>query len=1201
MPCFEMGIQQLMRLRYLLLATAFFVSPAMCAQSWAVTLNPESEWAVTKVAAKDPSSAPYCALARKFDNNIIMTIARNTRNETSVAVDFQQPLFTKGENVNINLGPGRDFLLPPASNKAVVARIGADPSFFNELEKNAGLDMGIMGQTYTFKLPDMASASAQLSTCLMAMGNSATPTSPAEEAGVDNKIAALQDQISTLKTQRSVMVDNQDAKVSSSQLITASGGENADIAQKIAELQAQDMALRSKVDAERSNYDNLQTKSLEDKSRLALLEETQDQLKRAQEDTQKFRSQLTDAQMKQDNLVTRLEQYSDSEAKRKQLEEHLAQVQAEHAQLVTDLQAEKDRLELVQAAQDAVMNQQKEELDKTKAQLAVKSQELNVKQEELSQTSEKLTQTHEELTQAAQQRDSYKSRLQEFSGIRDKLTSLAKEQASLGNTVTSLKNEKTELNGKLEAERARLADIQTEKAELEKQVNASAEEKAKLEKLLEEERKKQEEVSALEKDLTTLQEKQKELAGRVDSLQGEKKDLQTRVTDLEGRVKKAEAEKEKLAADLKTSITEKEKIAADLDTTKVEKEKIAADLNSAKTEKEKIAADLDTVKVEKEKIAANLDVAKKDKEIAVSRAQGLAAQQEDLEIALDSADFVVSQQGTQIDGLTIKQKGLLSQVVSLEGEKKELLAQLETQKTQLAQLETSSKNDRDFKYDFEKLKRDMADISKERDALRMALQKAKSENMELAAAQTQMDDDARQLFTQAEELEYQRVDLNSALEFERQMNAVAPSAAGNDATLGEMKASMAAMQAERDEFKRLLDVERGRSEELKQMAGEPGNKDTLAQLSGQVKKLETENVNLLRELEYEKSKAGEGTAVAATGAGDEKLTIMRLRDEVKQLQLKSAGLEKEQTKLLAQVRSLEAEKQKLAQMPVVPAQASPDPKMLAEKAQMQAQIAALQNEKDNLNKALSAEQTKAKQQPQTNVGVQQAAVNEASTREIAALKSQLAQAQALISARQAQVSVPAPIVAAPAAPTVAAMAAVAPASAPTAMPMAQIAQPIVSAPETMNVAMSADVETELRNLLQSSSVGTPSQFGPVTIPVASNVQAWRWKVANLTGNAESHPAPDAATQNAVINEFLAKARTRCPGDFAVIENSRTQTAKGLVVSADIACVAGANGVAAAIAFVQMGDRMVTIAHEADTAGIPAAMVARDKLIQTAMK
>lgn len=1102
-----------MTLRLFLLASVMAGTLAAIAPASAGTLNPQSAWAVTRVGAKAPGAAPYCALARRFDNNVIMTFARNTNDEVSVAIDFQQPVFSDDQSVPVSLNTGvgeaRDFLLKPASNKAIVARIGSDSKFFNELEAGGGMDASVMGQDYRFVMNDMGDANRQLNQCLGALNYGAP-----EEAGMDDKIAALQDQIQTLKTQRTAMASDMGKENYSTQLRNAAGGENADLASKISDLQMQNLALRDTMENQRSEYDNLQTKTLEDKSRVALLEETQDQLRRAQEDTKKFRDDLYTTQMRQDDLLQKLDKYSSEQTKRQELEKHLEIVRAENEKLIKSLKDEKERLELVKSAQDAMLAQQQQELSKTK----------------------------QELAQTSSERDTFKTRLKEYEGIKDKLTALATEQKQLGSTVTALQTEKNDLTDKLSAERNRLVEIQANKKKLEEQVSTTAQEKEKLAKLLDEEKAKQKAVEDIETQLADVQAKQKELTAKVAGLEDEKKALQTQVNELEGRVKQVEEEKKKVSEDLAAAQTEKQKLAQSVEQTTQEKVSIAADL--------------------------------------------------------EDAQQLASMQSETIDTLTVKQKGLLSQVTSLEGEKKDLMSQLDQQKTQLASLQSEAKTRRDVDFELTNVQEQIKQLSKERDDARAALQAEKDKNIQMVSAGTE-DAGMRALYTQAEELEYQRVDLNSALEFERakNLNEANPAAGAEASSLSEMKASLAAIQAERDEYKRLLESERSRAQQLQGLADAAGAKETVGEMNTRIKTLESENVNLLRELEYERAKQGDVTtaSVNTTGKGDI-VTVTRLRDEVKRLQGSSQALETKQGELLAQVRMLEAEKQKMAQAqpPVVTAAPQND----AEKNQLKAQIAALQAEKSSLDQMLAQRDAAAKTAATTAVSAQNAnnQVAEAAQRQAVKaqqdadnLRAQLEQAQTLLATRQAQAAA-APVETAyiNTVPVVQTEAYAKPAAVavPSADPMATMA-PV------------RNVESDLRQLLQSARLDLAS-FGPVTIPAASNVQAWRWKAGSVTGNAESTPAPDAQTQSAVIESFLAKAKSRCPGDFAVIENSRSQSARGMVVSTDIACVAGANGVAAAISFIQFGDRLVTIAHEASTADMPDAMAARDKLVQAAM-
>lgn len=1218
-----------------MLTSALVIAPSAYIQAYATTVNAESDWAITKVTAKNPGSAPYCALARRFQNNIIMTIARNTRDETSVAIDFQQPVFNDGESVTLKLSagnnPSRDFIVPPASKKAVVARIGADRAFFDEIARAGSLDVAVMGQQYSFQVPDMSDANTQISTCLVSLGNTQSFASNVDApSGVDGKIEALQSQISSLQQERMNIAQQQSSATAyNNQLKSAAGSSgNEDLATKIAELQLQNITLRSKMDEQRVVIDNVQSSSLEDRSKLALLEETQDQLRRAEDETKRFRDQLYTAQNKQDTLLMKLERYSDEEVKRKELEQHLADLQREQKVLNEQYLEERSRLELVQSAQEAVLAQQKEELERTKVELAKTSEE----------------------------KQALQGRLQEYSGIKDKLVSLAEEQKNLGQTVVFLKEEREDLASKLANEKARLEQTEKDrialKTELEHKVNKSEEDKVRLQKLLDEERQNRDVVASLETELQDVQSKQEKLATQLKELETEKSDLQTRVVSLEEKVKDVEAKRLEAEAAQQAALAEKEKVAltlqqeqqakAELQTQyaseqdkrketseRLEQEKLAkAELEtqyaSEQDKRRDVVARLEAEAMRRAEIIDQMEAqAAKNKKLALTQEQSeearqkaiadatrlksekeklaldmqeIAKKREELAQALTEADTIIDTQMATIDTLTIKQKGLLSKVTSLETEKKDLLAQLDTSKAQLVEKESDTKTQRNSEYEIISIKEDLAKMSKERDELRQALTNLREENTKTARATLPQDEGMNKLYTQIEELEYQSVDLNSAIEFERELNNEAPASGDGDSSIVEMKAALAAMRAERDAFNKLLEVERAKTQKLESVVGPEGaSKTTLAELTAKVKRLETDNVNLLRELEYEKTRvAGDvvtGDPVLANAGQDNSsdLTIMRLRNEVKRLSGQSQSLEKEQTSLLAQVRDLEAEKQKLAQS------GTPVTTDAAETEALKQQITALKEEKDNLSRALSSKQIMADSvkpvadtpkieisKVESSLAAQNAFVLEqkdAANREIQSLRAQLSQTQALLEAREAekqQVQ--------------------ARQSVPVAQPIVDQAQYAAISP----AARSADVESDLRTILQNASVTQPSEFGPVTIPVASNVQAWRWKSGDYAGNAEAHYAPDADTRNVMINEFLAKAKSRCPGDFAVIENSRTQSAGGLVVSSDIACVAGNNGVAAAIAFVQVDDQIVAISHEAPTSSLADAMTTRDEIVKSAL-
>ena len=68
-----------------LMASSALISEALAQKG--TVMSPSTSWAVTKV---DNAAGPYCAMARQFNQNTVLTIAQNERSETSFALDFQR-------------------------------------------------------------------------------------------------------------------------------------------------------------------------------------------------------------------------------------------------------------------------------------------------------------------------------------------------------------------------------------------------------------------------------------------------------------------------------------------------------------------------------------------------------------------------------------------------------------------------------------------------------------------------------------------------------------------------------------------------------------------------------------------------------------------------------------------------------------------------------------------------------------------------------------------------------------------------------------------------------------------------------------------------------------------------------------------------------------------------------------------------------
>lgn len=180
----------IMRIRTLALATTLSLlgSTALVSNVQAqkgITLQPQTSWAVKRV--NEGTSNAYCAVARRFKQNLILTVAKNSSRETSIALDFGKQSFTPGQSYKIVMDPGagaqREFNSKPASDKAFVIRVGRDPQFISSLAKTGYLRVELNNETYNFNLADIDEGESHLDACLISM------VKPA--AGDESSVSAL--------------------------------------------------------------------------------------------------------------------------------------------------------------------------------------------------------------------------------------------------------------------------------------------------------------------------------------------------------------------------------------------------------------------------------------------------------------------------------------------------------------------------------------------------------------------------------------------------------------------------------------------------------------------------------------------------------------------------------------------------------------------------------------------------------------------------------------------------------------------------------------------------------------------------------------------------------------------------------------------------------------------------------------------------
>lgn len=143
---------------------------AQAAVSEGDALRPNSGWSVSRIAPKRAGSDPYCAMARRFDGGIVLTIARNIREESSIALDFQKDTLDKEKSYYVTIDPGsrqkRSFEVRPVSGRAVVIRMGRDEDFGRAFSSSGELNVVFADRKYSFLVDDILQGEKELGDCL---------------------------------------------------------------------------------------------------------------------------------------------------------------------------------------------------------------------------------------------------------------------------------------------------------------------------------------------------------------------------------------------------------------------------------------------------------------------------------------------------------------------------------------------------------------------------------------------------------------------------------------------------------------------------------------------------------------------------------------------------------------------------------------------------------------------------------------------------------------------------------------------------------------------------------------------------------------------------------------------------------------------------------------------------------------------------
>ncbi len=156
-----------------ILIGSYGVAPAV-AQPGVNALNPVNAWGINQIGRGAQS---YCALSRAYDQGLVLTLGKSAKKEYSLAIDFENAGLDTGKSYKVALQPGpgqvRAYQLRPASQRALVVRLGFDDGFFKSINESKELKAQIDGQNYLFNLTDYHEGEAQLNQCMANLNDGA--------------------------------------------------------------------------------------------------------------------------------------------------------------------------------------------------------------------------------------------------------------------------------------------------------------------------------------------------------------------------------------------------------------------------------------------------------------------------------------------------------------------------------------------------------------------------------------------------------------------------------------------------------------------------------------------------------------------------------------------------------------------------------------------------------------------------------------------------------------------------------------------------------------------------------------------------------------------------------------------------------------------------------------------------------------------
>lgn len=135
------------------------------------------------------------------------------------------------------------------------------------------------------------------------------------------------------------------------------------------------------------------------------------------------------------------------------------------------------------------------------------------------------------------------------------------------------------------------------------------------------------------------------------------------------------------------------------------------------------------------------------------------------------------------------------------------------------------------------------------------------------------------------------------------------------------------------------------------------------------------------------------------------------------------------------------------------------------------------------------------------------------------------------------------------------------------------------------------------NFLKTAGVPVKGSVSEVSGGDKTSYRAYSWKTDSLYGSVEMRKSDNAGMFDTIVSQYLARAKSRCKGEFAAVPSSVSARGSDRSNSYEIACVGADNSSSASVLFAYADGLVTTVAHEGRAEAMDLAIDARDKVAQ----